>query len=148
MPHSHTQLLKWLNLHSQGCSDHTLHLQNENFRFHPGDGTKALTQKASLQPYQKPVFPEVVCWGKKTCKICIQWVVHLVMGPSGCPKSKHVSDCSVGAITWIWSGLSLWLQWVSHQRTGGWEQPPSRDVPLFQTQGSTKCFEKIGLSQP
>lgn len=78
MPHSHTQLLKWLNLHSQGCSDHTLHLQNENFHFPPGDGTKALTQKASLQPYQKPIFPEVVCRGKKPAKfafsgLCILW---------------------------------------------------------------------------
>lgn len=67
------------------------------------------------------------------------------MGSAESPKREHVSDCSVDAVTWISSGLSSWLQRVSHQKTGGSQQPPSRDVPLFWTQGSTKCFGEICL---
>lgn len=114
------------------------YLQNENFPFYPGDGTKALRQKSITSALPKPCFLRS-CWGQN---LQILHSLVLVMGPPECPERGLVSDCSVGAVTRISSGLSFsWFRWVLTRS----EQPPSRDVPLFWTQRCTKFSEEIHL---
>lgn len=53
-------------------------------------------------------------------------------------------DGSVEVIIWIWTGSALSWFHVSHQGMGS-SHPPSRGIPWFQAQASTKCFGGIFL---
>lgn len=67
---------KWLNLHNQGCSDHTLPLHNEKFPFHPGDGTKALTKGITSALPETYFRWSCVLW-RKPAKFAFTWLCIL-----------------------------------------------------------------------